>query len=164
MHSSRRTEPQETINNSPAPVQALLAALTALYDHKPGLDLRAPNQAPGDGAIICPWSTGLGTKPWKVACRPGAWHRLDSSWCSGVFFMGLASSSQFPTWHGSPTVSYLGVLVNPESFPEQSFPGLALSHLEKGMATHSSILAWRIPWTEEPGELQSRGLQRVGHV
>ena len=31
--------------------------------------------------------------------------------------------------------------------------------LEKEMATHSSILAWRIPWTEEPGELQSMGLQ-----
>ena len=35
--------------------------------------------------------------------------------------------------------------------------------LEKGMATHSSILAWRIPWTEEPGGLQSIGLKRVGH-
>ena len=35
--------------------------------------------------------------------------------------------------------------------------------LEKGMATHSSILAWRIPWTEEPGRLQSVGLQRAGH-
>ena len=35
--------------------------------------------------------------------------------------------------------------------------------LEKGMATHSSILAWRSPWTEEPGGLQSMGLQRVGH-
>ena len=35
--------------------------------------------------------------------------------------------------------------------------------LEKGMATHSSILAWRIPWTEEPGGLQSMGLQRVRH-
>ena len=34
--------------------------------------------------------------------------------------------------------------------------------LEKGMATHSSILAWRIPWTEEPGGLQSMELQRVG--
>ena len=34
--------------------------------------------------------------------------------------------------------------------------------LEKGLATHSSILAWRIPWTEEPGRLQSMGLQRVG--
>ena len=35
--------------------------------------------------------------------------------------------------------------------------------LEKEMATHSSILAWRIPWTEEPGRLQSKGLQRVRH-
>ena len=34
--------------------------------------------------------------------------------------------------------------------------------LEKGMATHSSILAWRIPWTEEPGGLQSIGSHRVG--
>ena len=35
--------------------------------------------------------------------------------------------------------------------------------LEKEMATHSSILAWKIPWTEEPGRLQSMGSQRVGH-
>ena len=33
--------------------------------------------------------------------------------------------------------------------------------LEKGMATHSTILAWRIPWTEEPGRLQSMGLQEL---
>ena len=36
--------------------------------------------------------------------------------------------------------------------------------LEEEMATHSSFLAWRIPWTEEPGELQSMGSQRVGHA
>ena len=35
--------------------------------------------------------------------------------------------------------------------------------LEKGMATHYSILAWKVPWTEEPGGLQSMGSQRVGH-
>ena len=35
--------------------------------------------------------------------------------------------------------------------------------LEEGMPTHSSILAWRIPWTEEPGGLQFTGPQRVGH-
>ena len=35
--------------------------------------------------------------------------------------------------------------------------------LEKGMATHSSILSWEIPWTVEPGGLQSMGLNRVGH-
>jgi len=35
--------------------------------------------------------------------------------------------------------------------------------LEEGKATHSSILAWRIPWIEEPGRLQSIGLHRIGH-
>ena len=35
--------------------------------------------------------------------------------------------------------------------------------LEEGMATHSSILAWRIPWTEKPGGSKSRGTQRAGH-
>ena len=35
--------------------------------------------------------------------------------------------------------------------------------LEKEMAAHSSTLAWKIPWTEKPGRLQSMGLQRVGH-
>ena len=45
-------------------------------------------------------------------------------------------------------------------------PGLSLGQedpLEKEMSTHSSILAWEIPWTEELGRLQSMGLQRVGH-
>ena len=41
-------------------------------------------------------------------------------------------------------------------------PGLG-SSLEEGMATHSSLLAWRIPWTEESGGLQTMGLQRAGH-
>ena len=42
-------------------------------------------------------------------------------------------------------------------FPGQEDP------LEEGMAAHSSILVWRIPWTEEPGGLQPMGSQRVGH-
>ena len=41
-------------------------------------------------------------------------------------------------------------------------PGLE-DPLEEGMATYSNILAWRIPWTEKPGRLQSMGLPRVGH-
>ena len=43
-----------------------------------------------------------------------------------------------------------------------SIPGSGRS-LEEEMATHSGILAWKIPWTEEPGGLQWMGLQRVGH-
>ena len=42
-----------------------------------------------------------------------------------------------------------------------STPGV--DPLEKEVATHSSILAWKIPWMEEPGKLHSMGLQRVGH-
>ena len=44
-----------------------------------------------------------------------------------------------------------------------SFNCFLFSRLEKEMATHSSTLAWRIPWTEEPDRLQSMGSQRVGH-
>ena len=42
-------------------------------------------------------------------------------------------------------------------------PWVREDSLEEGMATHSSVLAWRIPWTEEPGGLQSMGLQSVRH-
>ena len=55
---------------------------------------------------------------------------------------------------------------NPPAMQERDL-GLILGWkgpLEKGMATHSSVLPWRIPWTEEPGELQSMGSQRVGRL
>ena len=51
---------------------------------------------------------------------------------------------------------------NPPAVQETQVQSLAREDpLEKGMATHSSILAWRIPWTEEPDGIQSKGLQRV---
>ena len=59
-----------------------------------------------------------------------------------------------------------GDVRNAGSIPgsERSGGGLGWEDfVEEGMSTHSSILAWRIPWTEEPGELQSLGLQRVRH-
>ena len=53
---------------------------------------------------------------------------------------------------------------NPPTMQETCVQSLGWKDpLEKGMAMHSSILAWRIPWTEEPGGLQSIGLQRVGN-
>ena len=53
---------------------------------------------------------------------------------------------------------------NPPAMWETWVPSLGQEDpLEKGMATQSSILAWRTPWTEEPGKLQSIGSQRVGH-
>ena len=53
---------------------------------------------------------------------------------------------------------------NPPAMQETGVPSLGQEDpLEESMATHSSILAWRIPWTEEPGGLQSTGSQKVGH-
>ena len=53
---------------------------------------------------------------------------------------------------------------NPPAVQEAQVQSLGREDpLEKGMATHSSILAWEIPWTEEPGGLQSMGSQRVGY-
>ena len=53
---------------------------------------------------------------------------------------------------------------NPPAMQEAQVQSLGREDpLEKGMATHSSILAWKIPWTEEPGRLQSMGSQSVGH-
>ena len=54
--------------------------------------------------------------------------------------------------------SFLGIFQS-----TREFKMINMWFLEKEMATHSSILAWRIPWTEEPGRLQSVGLQRVRH-
>ena len=55
------------------------------------------------------------------------------------------------------------IVKNPPAMQETWVQSLGWEDpLEKGMATYSSILAWRIPWTEEPGGLQSMGLQRVG--
>ena len=63
-------------------------------------------------------------------------------------------------------LGFLGGSDSQESACNAGDPGLILGWedlLEKGMATHSSILAWRIPWTEEPGGLQSMGSQSVRH-
>ena len=49
------------------------------------------------------------------------------------------------------------------SFPCEVAAAGAKSLPAKEMTTHSSVLAWKIPWTEEPGKLQSMGSQRVGH-
>ena len=59
------------------------------------------------------------------------------------------------------------VVKNPPTMQEPQEPQVQSlgqeEPLEEGMAIHSSILAWRIPWAEEPGRLQSIGSQRIGH-
>ena len=64
---------------------------------------------------------------------------------------------------GLPSLKPVGSWLSPAQLSDFTltfhFPAL-----EKEMAAHSSVLAWRIPWTEEPGRLQSMGPQRVGHT
>ena len=68
----------------------------------------------------------------------------------------------FFRWDWASQVAQL--VKNPPAMQETLVQSLSWEDpLEEGMATHSSILAWRIPWTEEPGGLQSMGSQRVGH-
>ena len=95
--------------------------------------------------IICDFSFHSETGPgyrWMVNSS-----RRIKGWCT--------SNRGFP--HGS-------AVENPPAMPEMQFQSLDREDpLEKEMATHSSIRAWRIPWTEKPGGLQSVRSQRVRH-
>ena len=71
---------------------------------------------------------------------------------------GFPSSSAVPLWLNSKELACSAG----DTGDMGSIPGLE-DPLEENMATHSNILAWRIPWTEESGGLQSIVLQRVGH-
>ena len=66
-----------------------------------------------------------------------------------------------------PAFPVIQLVKNPpavQETQETQVQSLVREHpLEEGMATHSSILAWKIPWTEEPGGVRSLGSQRVGH-
>jgi len=79
----------------------------------------------------------------------------------------IHSSSKWSLTMGTRNVSHTltcepWLLPGIQPFSLHINPTLA-SFVEKAMATHSSTLAWRIPWTEEPGRLQSMGSRRVGH-
>ena len=75
--------------------------------------------------------------------------RVRQYWVTNTHFQGFPGGTVVK--ESASNVGDLGLI-----------PGLE-DLLDKGVAIHSSILAWRIPCTEEPGGLQSRGLQRVGH-
>ena len=77
----------------------------------------------------------------------------------------LVANVKILMWLGPLQLSLVAQLVtNPPAMQGTWVLSLGWEYLlEKGMAIHSSILAWRTPWTEEPGGLQSMGSQRVGH-
>ena len=82
-------------------------------------------------------------------------------WEEPLEFFGSSHWELGGCWKGFPGGSGLNRL---PPMRETGIRSLGWEYpLEKEMATHSSIVAWRIPWTEEPGRLQSMGSQRVGH-
>ena len=90
-------------------------------------------------------------------------HPLQISASSNIASLGMSALRiPPPDLAGVPLVAQM--IKNPPAMWETWIQPLGWEDpLEKDMATHSSILAWRIPWTEEPGRLQSMGSQRVRH-
>ena len=88
-------------------------------------------------------------------------------WNHKVLYLQLCSSFSRLFYYSKPSHSFFFV----PSYPRNSYLTFFFFFFlvlldrvrEKAMATHSSTLAWKIPWMEEPGRLQSRGLWRVGH-
>ena len=100
--------------------------------------------------------------PGSSASKEFTWNARDPSLIPGLGRSpgeGIGYSLQY-SW-----ASLVGQVVkNPPTMQETWIRPLGWEDtLEKGMATHSSILAWRTAWTDEPGKLQSMGSQRVGH-
>ena len=91
----------------------------------------------------------------------GAWRAAAYGVAQGQTRLKRLSSSSRTTSRGLPGGS---TVKNPPAMQETWVQALGQEDpLEKGMATHSRVLAWRTPWTEEPGGLQSTGSQRVRH-
>ena len=88
-------------------------------------------------------------------------HSYSNSWSASTFFF-YPLIAPFPI--SSLLIALAQMVENLPAMQEIWVSSLSQEDsLEKRMATHSSILAWKVPWTEEPGRLQSTGSQRVGH-
>ena len=100
--------------------------------------------------LLCPWNSpgqniGVGSPSLFQEIFPTQESNSDLLHCRQTLYHLSHRSSPLRTINGDNNYTKL------------------IGLLEKEMATHSIFLAWRIPWTEEPGGLQSMGLQRVGH-
>ena len=100
--------------------------------------------------------------PWLPDPSQSGWGRLLCSRISGRYQQTSVWVCCFPPCTGFPGGSE-GKKICLQCGRPRFNPWVREIPLEKGMASHSSILAWRLSWTEEPGGLQSRGSQRVRH-
>ena len=89
---------------------------------------------------------------------------FSGSWLVSLGLWGERGTNISRRYRASWASLVAQTVKNLPAMQETSVPSLGWEDpLEKGMATHSSILAWEIPWTEEPGGLESMGSQRVRH-
>ena len=89
---------------------------------------------------------------------------FSGSWLVSLGLWGERGTNISRRYRASWASLVAQTVKNLPAMQETSVPSLGWEDpLEKGMATHSSILAWEIPWTEEPGRLESMGSQRVRH-
>ena len=94
---------------------------------------------------------------WRTPCN-----QTCSAFHSGASALKVLAQSKAICPHPHPVAQWQRLCLQVQDLQEMQFQFLGPEGpLEKEMATHSSILAWELPWTEEPGGLQSMGLQRV---
>ena len=113
--------------------------------------------------LLCPWdslgkNTGVGCHFLLQGIFPTQGSNLGLLHCMQILYQ--------VSYKGSPTLGGPTLQSRPpfhDLTPNHSIYYLLILILEKAMAPHSSTLAWKIPWTEEPGRLQSMGSQRVRH-
>ena len=106
-----------------------------------------------------PYNVRLDPWPWKI---PHTSEQLSS--CTTATEARAPMRGVCTAMQSSPGYLVAQLVKNPPAMQETQVPPLGQEEpLEKKMATHSSILAWRIPRTEEPGEVPSVGSQRVRH-
>ena len=111
----------------------------------------------------------MSTEEWNKICIAISVHMSENfinvQFTREILTLVLYFSFRLFYLYGLNWASLVAQMVkNPPAMQETQVQSLGWENpLEKGMAIHSSILAWRIPWTEESGRLQSMGSQRVRH-
>ena len=122
--------------------------------------------------LLCPWNspgknTGVGSYSLFQEIFPTQESNLDLLHCRQILYHLSHQGSPFPAKFRVSSCRTFLVAQMVKCLPtmwETRVQSLGREALwEKEMATHSSIVAWKIPWTEEPGRLQSMGSPRVGH-
>ena len=100
--------------------------------------------------LVTPWTAAhQALHPWDFPGKSTGYHSSILAW-------------RIPMDRGAWQTSVHGVAKSQTQLNDFTFI-FHFHALEKEMATHSSVLAWKTPWTEEPGSLQSTGLQKVEH-